>query len=236
MKNKNAILGAITFLIAVVIVLLSFNIAQAKVIEETKFNLREAEASLSEVVLERNDLKDKNEELVDKNSELNKTILELEEKQKKEEQKEEEITELETETVSEPTKEEEKTTYTAKPLVHENVEVEAKTEIDDREFLAKLLYCEAGGEGWECQVYTCSAILNLSDYTGRSIWEMGHDYNTFSVAYIVDDAKPTQTQYDVIDYVLNGGRIAEICYFRTGHYHNFGTPVCQVGVHYFSKP
>ena len=23
-------------------------------------------------------------------------------------------------------------------------------------------------------------------------------------------------------------------YFRTGHYHNFGTPLCQVGNHYFS--
>ena len=107
---------------------------------------------------------------------------------------------------------------------------------DEYEILAKLLYCEARGMTWEGQVYTCSAILNLSDYSGRSIWNMAHDSNTFSPASFVDTVTPSQTQYDVINHVLSGNRVADICWFRTGHYHNFGTPVCEVDGHYFSKP
>ena len=91
---------------------------------------------------------------------------------------------------------------------------------DELEILAKLLYCEAGGEGWDCQVYTCSAILNLSDYRGESISQMASNVNLFSVAPWVWGAKPTQTQYEVIDYVLSGGRISGVKWFRSdGRYH-----------------
>ena len=105
----------------------------------------------------------------------------------------------------------------------------------EQDILAKLLYCEAGSMGWQGQVYVCSAILNLRDYSGRSIWNMAHDYNTFAVAGYVDSASPTSTQYEVISYVLNGGRIPDIKYFRTNYYHSFGTPVCNVENVYFSK-
>ena len=106
----------------------------------------------------------------------------------------------------------------------------------DIDFLAKLIWAEGGTMSWEGQVYLCSAILNLCDMTGRSVWSAGHDYNMFSVAYIVDYVSPTQTQYDVIEYVLNGGRIADVCYFRTDFFHSFGTPVCSIDNVYFSAP
>ena len=103
--------------------------------------------------------------------------------------------------------------------------------------LAKLLYAEAGSMGWEGQVYTCSAILNLRDYSERTIWNMAHDINTMAVAPYVDYECPMDTQYDVIEYVVcDGGRIEEICYFRTSYYHSFGTPVCSIENVYFSKP
>ena len=105
----------------------------------------------------------------------------------------------------------------------------------DIDFLAKLLYCEAGGMNWEGQAYTCSAILNFCDVENRTLWDAGHDVNCFEPASYVDYMMPTETQYEVIDWVLNGGRIAEICYFRSGGmYHDFGTPVCEVDGHYFS--
>lgn len=106
---------------------------------------------------------------------------------------------------------------------------------NEREILAKLLYCESGSTGWDCQVYTCSAILNLSDYTGRSISNMASDKRLFSVAPWVWSSTPTQTQYDVIDYVLSGGRVSGVKYFRTDYYHNFGTPVINIDNVYFSK-
>lgn len=106
---------------------------------------------------------------------------------------------------------------------------------NEKEILAKLLYCESGGTSWDCQVYTCSAILNLSDYTGRSISNMASDKNLFSVAPWVWSSTPTQTQYKVIDYVLSGGRISGVKWFRTDHYHSFGTPVINIDNVYFSK-
>jgi hypothetical protein len=105
----------------------------------------------------------------------------------------------------------------------------------NREFLAKMLYREGGAMNWVGQVYTCSAILNFCDVNGRSLWDAGHDPNAFSVAYTVDSAVPTEMNYEVVDYVLSGGRIDEICYFRSGgRYHSFGVPVCEVDGHYFS--
>ena len=105
----------------------------------------------------------------------------------------------------------------------------------DIKFLAKLLSLEARGMTWEGKVYTCSAILNLCDLKGRSLWSMGHDSNVFTGAEYVDNMKPTDDIYEVIDYVLGGARVEEICYFRTKKYHSFGTPVCEVDGHYFSK-
>lgn len=119
------------------------------------------------------------------------------------------------------------------------LEEELKTKIvyfEEEEILAKLLWCEARNQSWEGQVYTCSAILNYCERNNTSIWDAAHNINAFEPAPYVDDAKPTAMQYEVIYYVLNGGRIPDICWFRTGHYHDFGTPVAKVGDHYFSKP
>jgi hypothetical protein len=104
----------------------------------------------------------------------------------------------------------------------------------DKEFLAKLLHEEAGSMGWTGQVYVCSAILNFCDVECVSLWRAGHNSNMFSVASYVDYARPDQMQYDVIDYVINGGRVYGVTYFRTRHYHNFGTPTCRVENVYFS--
>lgn len=107
------------------------------------------------------------------------------------------------------------------------------TEIDI-DFLAKLLYCEAGDMTKLGKIYTCSAILNFCDEYNLSIWSAGHNKDCFAVAPYVDEAEPTVEEYEVIDYVLNGGRIDEICHFRTRRYHKFGIPVCEIDGHYFS--
>ena len=104
------------------------------------------------------------------------------------------------------------------------------------EFLAKLLFAEAAISSRLGQIYTCSAILNFCDYENISLWEAGHDVGCFAVAPYVDEMEPTEEIYEVIEYVLNGGRIADICYFRTKRYHSFGSPICQIDGQYFSKP
>ena len=106
---------------------------------------------------------------------------------------------------------------------------------EEKEILAKLLYREAGSMSWEGQVWVCSAIINLGKHSNKSIWQMAHNANMFSVAPIVDSAKPTQMQYEVIDYIQHHGTIPEVKYFRTKHFHRFGTPLHRIWNVYFSK-
>lgn len=105
----------------------------------------------------------------------------------------------------------------------------------DIDFFAKLLYAEAGSMCWEGQVYVASAILNLCDRIQLSVYEAGHITRRFSVAPYVDYVTPLPKQYEVIEYVLNGGRVLDIQAFRTNYYHGFGTPVCYIQNVYFSK-
>jgi hypothetical protein len=103
-----------------------------------------------------------------------------------------------------------------------------------KKLLAKMLYCEARGESWDGQVAACSAIINHIEDNGGDFSVLDKK-NHFSPASYYRDETPNQMQYDVLDYVLSGHLIADIKYFRKHHYHNFGTPMFAVGVHYFSK-
>lgn len=102
--------------------------------------------------------------------------------------------------------------------------------------LAQLLWHEAGIMGWEGKVWVCSAILNLGEHSNMSIWSMAHKGNMFSVAPYVDTGTPSAECFEVIEYVVAGGnKIEEVKYFRTGYYHNFGTPITKIENVYFSK-
>ena len=225
MRNKTTRFNVLLILIMSVLVSITFNIQQAIELRKLDEKLANNETLLVEIATERDDLKKENKNLKNEIINLENTIIEMVAEEKAEEALEEDVEVSAAESVDVQTE----ATGPRSPTGE-------ITYTDERDFLAKLLYCEASGTSWECQVYTCSAILNLSDRNQMSIWDMGHNYNMFAVAYIVDDAVPTQTQYDVIDYVLSGGRIPEICYFRCDYYHPFGTPVCAIDNQYFSKP
>lgn len=144
--------------------------------------------------------------------------------------------EAEPETTPEPTYPPENVSWYGEGRVYASGEITTEIcgEGIDRDFLAKMVFAEAGGEDWWCQVYTCSAILNHCEVSNMTLWKCGHNGNHFSVASYVDGITPTEMSYEVVDYVLNGGRIEGICYFRTKRYHSFGEPMCKVGAHYFS--
>lgn len=105
---------------------------------------------------------------------------------------------------------------------------------EQKELLAKMLFCEAGGEGWDCQVATCSAIINFIENYGGS-FSVLDNVNKFEPAPYYRYKTPTEMNYQVLDYVLSGHLIANIKYFRIDYYHNFGTPMFEVDNVYFSK-
>lgn len=104
----------------------------------------------------------------------------------------------------------------------------------DTDLLAKLLYCEGGSMSEQGQIYVCSAILNFLDAEGVDLYTAAHNPNMFAVASYVDSATPSDYQYNIINRVLNGERVAGVKYFQVGNYHSFGTPVCSIDNVYFS--
>lgn len=104
----------------------------------------------------------------------------------------------------------------------------------DTDLLAKLLYCEGGSMSEQGQIYVCSAILNFLDAEGVDLYTAAHNPNMFAVAGYVDSATPSDYQYNIINRVLNGERVAGVKYFQVGNYHSFGTPVCSIDNVYFS--
>lgn len=118
--------------------------------------------------------------------------------------------------------------------------VEVKTidnKIDDRELLARLLYTEARGESIECQRAVVSVVLNRVNTSGNTISEVIKAPGQFDLGNKLDNIKPLQTQYDVVDYVLaNGITIpSDVIYFRSGHFHSFAEDYKQIGNMYFSR-
>ena len=104
---------------------------------------------------------------------------------------------------------------------------------EEKQLLAQCLFCEAGSTSWECQVITLSAILNhCDDYGG--LWVLD-SVNHFAVAPYYRYYTPQEEQYEVVEYVLSGHRIADIKYFRTQYYHGFGTEMLNIDGVYFSK-
>ncbi len=118
-----------------------------------------------------------------------------------------------------------------------------KLTADEKDVLLRSLYKEAGGTGFECKVYVCSATLNLwqQSYSDWSLSRLLHKKDQFETADRIDSVTESQKKSveEAADFVLNGGRVKDIKYFRTNHYHNDWvvnpTPVCHVDNVYFSK-
>lgn len=105
---------------------------------------------------------------------------------------------------------------------------------EQKTLIAKMLYCEAGGEGWDCQVVTCSAIINHIEHNGGNFGVLDKG-NHFSPASYYRYKTPTQMNWEVLDYVLSGHLIADVKYFQLYGYHSFGTPMLKVSGVYFSR-
>lgn len=116
-----------------------------------------------------------------------------------------------------------------------------KLNVDDRELLARLLYCEGRGESIDCQRAIVSVIVNRlnSGYWGNTYSSVVYAKGQFSPVSsgAINNAKPSQTQYEVVDYVLENGITIPswVMYFRASYHFNWKgyTQYCNIDNTYF---
>ena len=123
------------------------------------------------------------------------------------------------------------------PAAPEPIEPEAITQeapvayysvtAEERELLAKLVYCEANTESIECQKAIVSVVFNQleSGIWGYTIEEVIYYKNNYTPAVygLLDKAEPTATNYKAVDYVLENGPTLPtyVRYFRAGYHHKW---------------
>lgn len=104
---------------------------------------------------------------------------------------------------------------------------------NDIDLIARTVYLESGGCGEYCQWLTASTILNLAESRG-GIANVVYDYNTFSVADMIDYCEPSDLAYSVAERVASGDRDYNVMAFRADYYHDFGSPYASADNVYFS--
>lgn len=108
----------------------------------------------------------------------------------------------------------------------------------ERDMLAAIVYLEGGIESYECQKAICSVIINRwqSGYWGSTIADVIYAPNQFTPAYKISSTTPTDTQYQVVDDVINNGTSLPyyVMYFRANYYFDWATPYTAIDHTYFS--
>lgn len=111
---------------------------------------------------------------------------------------------------------------------------------EEKDLLARLIKLEAGDQSWECQCAVGSVVLNRlkQEYGGKkTLHGVVYARGQFSTAHRIKRTKATQTQKDVVEYLLqNGVTLPEdVIYFHYKRYGKWGTPYCRIGTEYFSR-
>ena len=110
---------------------------------------------------------------------------------------------------------------------------------EDLELLAKCVEAEAGNQGYLGKRLVCDVVLNRasSPEFPDTIEEVINQPGQFSVVAngMIDKVEPSDDTWEAIANETEYRTDAEILYFRTGKYSEFGEPAYQVDDHYFSK-
>ena len=121
------------------------------------------------------------------------------------------------------------------PLVLPPVETEPVIDID---LVARCIEAEAGTEDLDGKRLVADCIYNMMDapeYPDTAT-EVILRKGTFSVVSngSIWRVTPSEDSYAAAQMEVENRISWEIMYFRTGHYHSFGTPWGKWGNHYFS--
>jgi len=150
-------------------------------------------------------------------------------------------TEVEIVKVTEPVlleAEEEPEEVTTKSEVETETETELQYRYDDIELLARLVNAEAGNQCEEGIRLVIDVVLNRVDSPDfpNTVTEVLYFPGQWA-AISNGSADLSEVREDIVRWILEeqDNRVStEALYFRTKHYHTFGTPLFQVGDHYFS--
>ena len=106
------------------------------------------------------------------------------------------------------------------------------------EYIVKTVWAESGNQDELGQRYVTDCIINRKKkYKCKNYYEVIQAKNAFATYSngMIERAEPTELTYKVVKEELEHRTNTEILYFRTKHYHKFGTPCFKHGAHYFSK-
>ena len=106
----------------------------------------------------------------------------------------------------------------------------------DIELLARVIHAEAGNQDETGKRLVADTVLNRMDDKNDSMHDIVYapgQFSTVPVLYTSGNT-PTEDEYRIA-FEESISRINyDVYYFRTGHYHNCGTPAFKEGAHYFS--
>lgn len=137
------------------------------------------------------------------------------------------------------------TTELELPKILEEVSVEGiEDEIwdDSLEYLTMCVEAEAGNQTELGKRLVCDVVLNRFD-SGKydTLYDViNEEHNGVYQFSVVQDGRifevtPAEATYKIVTEELENRTNTEVLYFRTQHYHTFGTPLFQEDDHYFSK-
>lgn len=137
--------------------------------------------------------------------------------------------------IAEDTPEPEIGIYSEQPPMVELPELEP---VIDIELVARCIEAEAGTENLDGKRLVADCIYNMMDapeYPDTAT-EVIMRKGTFSVVSngSIWKVTPSVESYAAAQMEIENRISWEIMYFRTGHYHSFGTPWGKWGAHYFS--
>lgn len=111
----------------------------------------------------------------------------------------------------------------------------AEVTTEEYEMLARVCMSECGGQWGEPQegkIAVVETILNRCEMYDLSIKDVVTKPNQYSMFY---EGEIHESVYRAVDTALQSRMYPKnMLYFRTKHYHDFGTPYKKIGNHYFS--
>ena len=122
-------------------------------------------------------------------------------------------------------------------VIEEEEEVIEEPEIitpvkSDIQVIAETVEGEGGNQPLVGKVAIAATMLNRMERTGRTAESIALEaYNAYPYYGPV-----SAESYRAVEIAMQNRDLFpdDMMYFRTGHYHDFGVPYCQIGDHYFS--